>query len=214
MRRSRGPSAGQPPEQEAVDRPERQFAPVGAGTDTIDIVQDPFEFRPREIRIEDQPSALTDQRLVAVSLQFRTQLGSTAILPDDRVVDGFSGLAVPDNHRLALVGDADRRDLAAVGVGCLFQRGDGIAPDILGIMLDPAGLRVMLREFASHRLARDAVGAERHAPSRSRALVDCQDDGVGHALLSFVSTGIIAGRRRACRAAGMVESADAGGHLR
>ena len=39
------------------------------------------------------------------------------VLPDDRVVDRLAGLAVPDHGRLALVGDADRRDVARLGVG-------------------------------------------------------------------------------------------------
>ncbi len=33
-----------------------------------------------------------------------------AVLPDDRVVHGLSACAVPQHRRLALVGDADRRD--------------------------------------------------------------------------------------------------------
>ena len=46
----------------------------------------------------------------AVRLQPLAEVGGAAVLPDDRVVDRLAGLAVPDDRRLALVGDADRGD--------------------------------------------------------------------------------------------------------
>ena len=48
------------------------------------------------------------------ALQLVAEGGGAAILPDDGVVDRLAGLAVPDDGRLALIGDADGGDVAAV----------------------------------------------------------------------------------------------------
>jgi hypothetical protein len=38
-------------------------------------------------------------------------IGGAPVLPDDRGMDGFAGLPVPDDGGFALVGDADRGNL-------------------------------------------------------------------------------------------------------
>ena len=43
------------------------------------------------------------------ALSWSQSVGGAAVLPDDGVVDRLAGRAVPDDGRLALVGDADRR---------------------------------------------------------------------------------------------------------
>ena len=171
---------GQSPQQEAVDRPEGELAAIGAGAHAGDIVEDPAQLGRREIRVEQQPGARPDERFAAVLLELRAICGGAAVLPDDRVVDRLACRAVPHDDGLALVGDPDRRDRAAIGVGHAGQRRERIAPDILGIMLDPAGVRVILGEFAANRMARHAVGPEAHAAGRGCALVDRQDDAVLH----------------------------------
>ena len=40
--------------------------------------------------------------------EFTDEMRGTGIGPDDRVVQGFSSLGIPNAGRLALVGDADR----------------------------------------------------------------------------------------------------------
>ncbi len=86
---------------------------------------------------------------VAVGFERVAEAGGAAILPDDRVVDGLAGLAIPEHGRLALVGDADGGDVALgeVGVGEGFCDDAALrGPDFFGAMLDPARLRKYLGE--------------------------------------------------------------------
>ena len=68
--------------------------------------------------------------------------------PDDGVVIGLAGVAVPDNGGLALVSNADGSDFGAAGVG---ERGahdfPSTLPDLERIVLDPAELWVKLAVF-------------------------------------------------------------------
>src|SRR5690625_3937866 len=68
----------------------------------------------------------------------------TCVLPDDRVVNGLTGSFLPDDSGFALVGDADGGNFA----GCQVRLGQrsrtdlsGITPDLLGVVLHPAGFR-------------------------------------------------------------------------
>ena len=71
-------------------------------------------------------------------------------MPDDGAVYGRAGLAVPDQRRLALIGDPDRRDIAWGQFGRLERTRNGPAdrlPDIFGFVLDPAAVGKMLVKF-------------------------------------------------------------------
>lgn len=66
-------------------------------------------------------------------------------MPDDGVVQRLAAKAVPEQHRLALVGNADcqglalRRDSQSIADGMQ----DGL-PYLFGIVLHPTGLRIVL----------------------------------------------------------------------
>ena len=110
-------AAGQAPDKEAVDRTEAQRAGFGLRARAFDGIENPGAFRPGEIGIEQQARARSDQRLLPRALQFRANIGGAAILPDDRLVDRLAGLAIPDERRFALIGDADRDDIARRRLG-------------------------------------------------------------------------------------------------
>ena len=77
------------------------------------VVEDPADLAAGEIRVDEQAGLALDQRRSCPSrLQPLAELGGAPILPDDGVVDRLAGLAVPDDRRLALVGDADGGDVA------------------------------------------------------------------------------------------------------
>ncbi|KFF36021.1 hypothetical protein G039_0306770 [Pseudomonas aeruginosa VRFPA01] len=102
-----GAATGQAPEQEAVDGAEAQLAAFGALAGTGHVVEDPAQLGGGEIRIDQQPGARTDVRLVAGGLEFGAVVGGTAVLPDDGRVDQVAAGGVPDQRGLALVGDTD-----------------------------------------------------------------------------------------------------------
>src|SRR3546814_14982608 len=83
------------------------------------------------MRISDWSSDVCSSDLFGtLGTQLLAESGGAAVLPDDRLVDGRTGLAVPDHRRLALVGDADGGDLlgarTSVCQGALHHR-QGIA---------------------------------------------------------------------------------------
>ena len=81
-----------------------------------------------------------------------------AALPDNGVVDGLARRLLPDDGRLALVGDADARDLSGkAALAQRLRRHHALrAPDLKRVMLDPAGLGVYLRKIVL-RLGDDAA---------------------------------------------------------
>jgi hypothetical protein len=98
-------------------------------------------------------------------------------------VDRSPGVLVPDDRRLALVRDPDRLELARVEPGTreavrdhLFR----VLPDLDGIVLDPAGLRVDL--FVLFVRVRDDLAAvvEHHEAGAGRPLIDRADVCVCH----------------------------------
>ena len=93
-----------------------------------------------------------------------------AALPHNRVVDRLAGGPIPDQRRFALVGDADRGHVRRADA-LPIQHGAGHvalrAPDVVRVVLDPAGPRENLLEFlllrttgwpvSSNRIARELV---------------------------------------------------------
>ena len=115
--RQMGFAAGKVPDQPAVDGTERQFAVFRARTSAVHMVQNPGDFGGREIWVEQQPRTL----LKPVSGHLFSQLfalrSGTAVLPDDGVVNRFSGGFIPYQRGFPLVGDAQR-----LNVQLLFVR--------------------------------------------------------------------------------------------
>ena len=79
---------------------------------------------------------------------------------------GAAGRALPQHRRLALVGDADRGDRPVRGGGRFTAGRDDAPPDLLRVVLDPAGLRIMLGQF-------DLRGAAAPVPPRRTGLRGC-----------------------------------------
>ena len=105
-------------------------------------------------------------------------LRGAAVLPDDGVVDRLAGGLVPDHHRLALVGDADRRHLGrrqAGGVQHVAADGQRVGPDVLGIVLDPAVGRIELLQLALRHLHDPPFAVEQDGAAAGGPLVDRQD---------------------------------------
>ena len=168
-------AAGQAPDQPGVDRAKRQFAVLRQLPRPGDVVQNPLEFGARKIGIHQQAGFGLYHIGQAALAQVGAGRFGAAVLPHDGVVDGQARFAVPDDRRLALVGDADGAHVAGVQAG-LGQRvpggGELGAPDFLRVVFDPARLRVDLCQFLL-RLRHDMPGAVKNdAAGAGGALVE------------------------------------------
>ena len=104
------------------------------------------------VRIEHEPGARADERLVSVGAQRLAAAGGATVLPHQGTVERDAGVAVPYHRCLALVRDPDRRDSFAP------DRGDDVVqglrycrPDLGRVVLDPPGRGKCLRELAMQR---------------------------------------------------------------
>ena len=111
------PPARKPPCEPRIDRAETEFAPLGARACAGYVVENPADFGRREVGVENQSRLFADTLRQTAFAQHVAVVGRAAILPHDRVVDGFRRLAVPYDGRLALVGNAQRFDVAPFDIG-------------------------------------------------------------------------------------------------
>ena len=105
-------AAGQPPDQETVDRAGQQFAASRRACARLSHCRAARRSWCRRNR--DRAAA----RSFCVNffsrpclLQLLAERRGAPVLPDDGVVDRLAGRLVPDDDGFALVGDADRRDV-------------------------------------------------------------------------------------------------------
>jgi hypothetical protein len=171
-------AAGELPREPAVHGAECEFAALGMQPQARDAVEQPGELGGREIRVEHQTGLVAHRRCPAAPLQPRTRGGGAPVLPDDRVMHRLAGLALPHDGGLALVGDAERRNIGRFQSG-LGERAPGDpqlrAPDVLRVMLNPARVREDLAEFLLRRGAYAAVLGEDYRAGAGGALIEGQD---------------------------------------
>src|SRR3954452_13474874 len=169
------PAAGEPPEQEAVDGAEGQGPVLGRVPRPWHLVEQPSELGAGEIGVDHQPGPRLDMLLQPVRDQPPADVGGAPVLPDDGVMDGASGAALLKDRGLALVGDADRGQIGGANAGSrdgLVTDGQRIAPDVLGIMLDPAVLGKLLSQLLLAHADVTALAVEHDGPAAGGALVD------------------------------------------
>ena len=171
------PAGGQLPGQPAVDSAEGKFALFGATPRIGKMVEQPLEFGAGKIRIKQQAGATGEPIGVAGFGQRRAQVSGTPVLPDDGRRQRLAGGAVPEHGGFALVGDADGSDtICSHTVFAQHGAGDGelALPDFLGVMLDPAGLRIRLRELLLGNATGLAAAVKKDGARTGGALVEGQ----------------------------------------
>jgi hypothetical protein len=149
-------------------------ASARAPLQALHILQQPFQLGGGEIGIQQQARLATD-----ALLECRTAGRAAAVLPDDGIVQWRAGLAVPDQRRLALVGDAEAGNVARLHA---FQHGAAAGqrrlPDFTRIVLDPAigGIDLPQRDDVAGQRPGRAV--EQDGACRCGALVHRQQKGL------------------------------------
>ena len=138
-------AGGQIPDQPGIDVAEEQFAVAGTFHGTGYVVEDPADLAPGKVRINYQACLRLHEATIERLLQLIAEVSSPATLPNNRRSNGFAGLLVPDNGRLALIGNPAGGDVAGRNTN-LRQGGPGgfqlCPPDGHRVLLHPARMRV------------------------------------------------------------------------
>jgi hypothetical protein len=166
---------GELPDEPAVDRSEREIAGRGPRARAAHVVEDPRDLGRREIRVEHEARLGAHLGLGALVLQARADVGGSPVLPHDGAMDRLPGAAVPHDRRLALVRDADGGERGRFHLGFpqrLPRDRERDAPDLLGVVLHPAGLRVVLLELRVAAPGDPPAPVEDEHRRARRALVD------------------------------------------
>ena len=121
-------AAGKTPQQKTVDGAEGEMALVRQAPRPVHVVEDPCHLGRREIRVETQAGFAGDHIICAALAEFAAISCRSPILPDNRVIDAFAAASIPDDRRLALVGDTDSGDILNRDAG-LDERLSGYLPD-------------------------------------------------------------------------------------
>ena len=186
-------AAGEVPHDPRVGSAEERVAALGRRAQPVDVLQQPLQLAAGEVGGRRQPGLAPDDLAAAVGVQGRGDAVGAGVLPDDGVVPRTAGMPVPDDRRLALVGDADGVQVAGAEAGagkCGPDDGLGALPDLQRVVLDPPGAGedlLVLELVAAHRLA---GVVEDHEPRARRALVDGAHE-VSHGLSLAQRAGVV-----------------------
>src|SRR5277367_6681786 len=111
-----------------------------------------------------------------VAGKFHHSVLDTGVLPNDGVVNGDTGFAIPDDGGLTLVGDTDGSDVFRANPALLHRLSHHFVnapPDFFGIVFHPAGFRINLLVFLL-RNGNDSSGrVEDDEASAGGSLIDC-----------------------------------------
>ena len=171
-------TAGEVPEQPAVDGAAEQLPGLGTRSRAVDVVEDPAHLGAGEVGRERQAGDGLEALRPDVAGELVADRLRAGVLPDDGVVDRLAGRPLPHDGGLALVGDADRDDVRRVEVGLAEGAADDrsrVLPDLEGVVLDPARAREDLPVLELVDGHHPPAAVEDHGASARRALVDRDD---------------------------------------
>ena len=169
-------AAGEVPNQPSVHGAEEQIALFGLRPRAGNVVQNPLDFGAGEVGINEQTGFIPDISGHAVCGQLITNGCGAAALPDNGVVNGLSGVLIPNNGGFPLVGDADAGNVCgrqtAFFVGLLQCVKLGVQ-NHHGVMLHPTGFRVNLGEGVLRQSDDIAVSVKNNGAGTGGSLVQC-----------------------------------------
>ena len=151
-------SAGKIPDKPAVHRTEQEFAVFGLFPGIGNVIENPPDFGSGKIRVNQESGFLSEKFIQILFFELFAEIGSSPALPNNRRIDGLSGVLVPEDSSFSLIGDSDRCNFgssSAVG----FEPCDAVTDSLqfcienfFGLMLYPAGMRESLRKFVLRRI--------------------------------------------------------------
>src|SRR4029450_12249605 len=107
-------------------------------------------------------------------------IGGAPILPDDLIVNGLAGFAVPDDRSFALIGNAQPGDVAGAHARLRHDgphRRNHCAPDFFRIVLNMTWRGINLRQFLLCRGKRSQRCVESNCPRGGGSLINGNKDG-------------------------------------
>jgi len=165
---------GKVPDNPTVNRPKRQFSRFGAFACTVNMIQNPLDFWTRKIRVQNQPGPGGDQIGIPFVVELVAVGSRSSVLPNDCVVNWLTGLSIPNDGRLTLVGDSNRHNIAGAQ-SCL---GDNLVhnmtlcvPDLQSIMFDPTRVRKNLFKLLLGNGMNTTMPVKQNCAGTRRALV-------------------------------------------
>src|SRR5439155_6884640 len=172
-------AAREPPQEPRVHRAEAKLAALRALPSLRHLVEQPADLGAGEVRVQHEAGLAPELGLVPVGLEALAEGRRAATLPDDGAVHGAARRALPQHRGLALVGDADGRDLGrrdSRGAQSLADRLRRRLPDLPGVVLDPARLRVVLRKLDVAASPHRALRIHHERAGARGALIQRQDE--------------------------------------
>ena len=142
------------------------------------IVENPAQFESAEIGAQWQ-AGLTPKPVLSTSpREFSDIISNTRVLPDQRVSHRFAGLSGPNNRRLPLISDPDRRQVSRLERLLLHRLGDHLLcslPDLISIMFYPSWLRIDLLMIFLGSAYGPPCAIKDDEACAGGALIDCSD---------------------------------------
>lgn len=163
------------PDEPGVYGSKAQFAAFRAFSGAVDVVEYPADFTSAEIGVGDQAGFFGDLGAVGAGFESAAIIGSAAVLPNDRIVDGFSRAGVPDDGGLSLVCDADGGDFFGAHFGGFerFTNGAELAfPNVLRVVFHPGWFWKVLGKFELAQANFFSLLIENDCTRRGRSSVD------------------------------------------
>src|SRR5436190_6680220 len=142
------------------------------------MVEQPIDFAARKVSVNYQAGFAANQAAMTGPFQLIAKVGSAAILPNNSVVNGVSGSAIPDHRGFTLIGHTDGGNISCFqsGFSQHFSGDSQLAgPNLERIVLDPSGLGKNLPKLLLSNGTNRPAMFKKDCTRAGCALVQCQN---------------------------------------
>src|SRR5690606_11060558 len=171
-------AASQAHHEVGIHRAERELTSARAGSSVRLVIEQPFQLRPRKVWIEHQASHFSNPLEMSPVPKLTAELRGSTILPYDRALHRAPRPTLPEQCGLALIGDADRGDIAPAQARVSERARDGserALPQLFRLVLDPTRLRKVLCELLRMPSQGGPVEAQHQRRGAGRPLIQRQN---------------------------------------